>query len=684
LAVIWSSGPGLGVELDATVRSKWPTYARADARLVLAHGNYLFVATTAGLQVMSRDSIHPWTLGGCDLAGEPRDLAAQGNYAYLAAGKAGLHVIDVSDPNKPQRVGGYPTEGDVRGVVVANDYAFVAAGANGLQVINVSSPASPTRVGGYDTSGEANRVVVSGSSAYVADGSSGLQIIDITTATAPRWVGGYDTSGSASDVAVSSNFAYVADGASGLEIVDISDPASPKWKSGVVIWPSVESVVVHSGYAYVKGSDLSIKIIDVRDPTNPGQAPTWEGSGFHDVAMASSVAFFAQASGVAVYDVSRPWSPLGVGAGSTRPLTFAVALSGGYAYTAEGYNGLQIIDVRRPSQPRPVGSAHDIGVANHVRVSGNYAYVTCYLWQGYDNSGRGQAGLQIVDVRDPTKPRRVGGCAVMSDAGTTGVEVSGTYAYVACGGQFAPQSLAVVDVSNPASPKWVASLLGGISANGLAVLGNRAYLAFGGFSGKAVLESVEITDPLHPTVIGRCELGGYPYRVAVSGNHAFVSDIHEGLHIVAISNPAEMRRVSGYDPGRVALRAGLAVSGERVYLGESGNLFEVLDVGDPRNPRRVDRFVVRGDFLGVVVSGPRAFLAGGFAGLPILDLRHPVTDGFPLSVIDGKGQSLRIQRSPDLVTWEDWQRLTPESDFVELTDRDAAFAPRRFYRAVAP
>jgi len=128
-------------------------------------------------------------------------------------------VIDVSDPDNPQRVGGYDTSGSARDVAVSGNYAYVADHDAGLQVIEVSDPANPQRLGGYDTGGSARDVAVSGNYAYVADGGGGLQMIDVSDPANPQRTGGYATSGDARDVAVSGNYAYVADGPWGLTIL---------------------------------------------------------------------------------------------------------------------------------------------------------------------------------------------------------------------------------------------------------------------------------------------------------------------------------------------------------------------------------------------------------------------------------------------------------------------------------
>ena len=91
-----------------------------------------------------------------DREGITYDVKVVGNYAYVADGAAGLHVIDVSNPTNCVRVGGYDTmgpargvSGTARGVAVSGNYAYVADFDEGLQVIDVRNPAKAVRVGGY-------------------------------------------------------------------------------------------------------------------------------------------------------------------------------------------------------------------------------------------------------------------------------------------------------------------------------------------------------------------------------------------------------------------------------------------------------------------------------------------------------------------------------------------------------
>src|SRR5262245_26170102 len=101
----------------------------------------------------------------------------------------------------------------------------------------------------------------------------------------------------------------------------------------------------------------------------------------------------------------------------------------GYVYVASGDAGLQVVDARNPGAPVIVGSVVTPGPAREVAVSGHHAYVAGH-----------NSGLQVVDIADPSSPEIVGSVSVPGLA--RGVAVSGRHAYVAAD----EEGLHVIDV----------------------------------------------------------------------------------------------------------------------------------------------------------------------------------------------------------------------------------------------
>jgi hypothetical protein len=259
-------------------------------------------------------SFSPTALSFVSIPGFANNVDVSGNFAYVAAGSAGLRVVDVSDRHAPHIVGALDTPGNANDVRVVGNRAYIADGSAGLRIVDVTNPAVPVALGSFDTAGEANDLVVVGNRVYVADGPAGLQIIDVSDPQAPVYVGTFDTPGIARGVDVSGNIAVIADG-SALRIVDVSNPASPIAR-GSVSMSDARDVTVESNTAYVADFQGSFKTVDFSIPTAPVLlAATSQSLGgiLTDVAKVREFVFGADVffvNGVPIVNVSSPASPV--------------------------------------------------------------------------------------------------------------------------------------------------------------------------------------------------------------------------------------------------------------------------------------------------------------------------------------------------------------------------------------
>lgn len=124
---------------------------------------------------------------------------ADGNYAYLGAMNQGLMIFDISDKSNISLVSQYipdrhfPTENpndiqepNARGMAIHDDLLYLCYDAGGIRVIDLSDKANPTEVGRYineDMLHKAqayNNIVLNGDLAYVAVDYCGLEILDIS------------------------------------------------------------------------------------------------------------------------------------------------------------------------------------------------------------------------------------------------------------------------------------------------------------------------------------------------------------------------------------------------------------------------------------------------------------------------------------------------------------------------
>ena len=150
-------------------------------------------------------------------------VVTNGEFAYVAAGFAGLVTIDVTQPMSASVVAELPEVGRARGVALHGTHAYVATYDRGLAVVDLTRPEAPVmvaRVSDEDGIGSGRDVVTDGRAAYVAATETGIAVVDVRDPEAPRLLGVHDTAGVASSVALSADRLYVADEAGGILILE--------------------------------------------------------------------------------------------------------------------------------------------------------------------------------------------------------------------------------------------------------------------------------------------------------------------------------------------------------------------------------------------------------------------------------------------------------------------------------
>ncbi len=271
------------------------------------------------------------------------DAELDGDFAYVAQERAGLAVIDVSDPVHPAKVATLDTPGFAVGLDVAPGFAYVADFLSGMRVVDVSDPVSPVEVGVLATTGFARDLEVEGETVYLADGR--LNVIDVSSPAAPVLLSAIATLDAAQDVDVEGSLAFVAD-VDGLQVIDVSNPTAPV-ALGALPTPrdAPNDVEVARGVAYLAESFSGLELVDVTDPRRPVQISRYAAPprNTSSVEVVGSLAYVGDAAaGVRVLDVSDPSSPVELGAFFSDSAT-DVEVRGRLVYLAD-LSGLRIID----------------------------------------------------------------------------------------------------------------------------------------------------------------------------------------------------------------------------------------------------------------------------------------------------------------------------------------------------
>jgi len=202
------------------------------------------------------------------------------NHAYLAAGTEGLHIFDISKPDSPKLVGKCKTNADAWDVWVSGKYAYVADLQKGVTVIDVSQPSKPKKLSWVtwdEKKPMAEIVRGEGKTVYVAAGRHGLVVINVSNPQDPKVVSRYKSGpgGFGEGLCVRNGLVYLSNGnnnnkdENGLIIIDARDPNSLKVKSKCTFSGWVEGDCLAGNHIFITNTHSGIRSIDVSDPNNP-------------------------------------------------------------------------------------------------------------------------------------------------------------------------------------------------------------------------------------------------------------------------------------------------------------------------------------------------------------------------------------------------------------------------------
>jgi hypothetical protein len=531
-----------------------------------------------------------------DLEAEIRCICYENNYLYAALGSAGLAIVDVSTPAAPLIKSTFePADStSVGSVFVSGDYAYIANIGNRFKIVDVSDPTDPDEVGTETLSGllvSAVNVHVSGNVAAVIDQVNGLHLIDVSSKSNPQWESVTAIAG-AFDARLDGSYAYVASISGGLDIVDISDSSDPELRgrytptNGYCL-----GLFVCDDTAWLADQVNGLHEINIADKDAPSLQQTYSNTtgaysvttdngtnvyicdheqGIQRVAS-GAVSYEApcEAINLCVDDDNYLYVVSGSAGGNaddeglrildayyagnvgyesfveTPGQAYDVFVDGGYAYVADGDEGLRIIDVSDKAYPALSGSCGTTS-AQAVFVSGNYAYMA-----------DGSSGLRIIDVSDKAYPSISGTCSTTS---AQAVFVSGNYAYVADGSS----GLRIIDASDKANPALSGSCDTNGTAYGVYVSGRYAYVA----DGDQGLQIIDISDKASPSVVGSYDTDGTARGVFIRNGYAHIADGTNGLVVLDVSDPTDPSKISAWCTGTTAEALGVHMVGEYVYVAE--------------------------------------------------------------------------------------------------------------------
>jgi len=555
----------------------------------------------------------PWVVPGPDLV-------------FLCGAVHELPVFDTSDPTDPQLLVELDIAEEVTAVAYGDDLLYVASWGYGtgpersvLQIFDFTTPTAPV---------ELNFIVDNHSFAHCAElhgdvlllsASSGLHAFDISDPLSVKQLSVY-TSGYAPRVMHRiGDLLYSVDWDEHLRILDVSDPTNiTELGSTDLRVYGVYDIHVQDSTAMVFCGSSGVRLVDVTDPTSPSMPTAWPSTDFCYGGFIDGPHFCLLGSGelkTAERVATEPLTSISYQSYSYRPED--LALVGDLLYVVDG--SLEIQDISDPANPVTVGTFDGGGHYKRLALDGTVAYLACW-----------STGVVAVDVSDPANPVQL---STVSTIQAYSVAAADDRVYVG------PRSgnMFVYDVTKPEAPLFLGAHTsdGTYRAYGIDVEGSHVYL------NSMTMRVLDVSNPADIKQVASLPAGG-SYGAVVNENLIFVPGSDE-IQIMQFTPPTTLEVLSSvYIPTSIE---DIFYRDEIVYVVDDFSGVNLIDVSVPAAPvrlgvvpaRNAHKSVVASEQLIIVGSADSFSLPGGLEIWPQLCQLSPVaepTDQVPVSPLE--------------------------------------------------
>jgi hypothetical protein len=542
----------------------------------------------------------------------PQSMALEGTTAYIGFGPR-LFVVDVSDPSEPRLLGRSDILPNMAsGIDVVNGLAYLAAGWAGLVVLDVSDPAAMLVVSegpNYpsDQPAYAQSVTVDGDTAFVVDhnrfdGQTTLLLFDVSD---PAEVSFLESHALPTSVSVQlTEELIVVTSASQLQLRDAANPASIMSETPLVAGNYNSQAVVQDDIIIVAEccdqSGSKIERLDVSDPYHPAAAgPPQTLSGFNPADHAAAEGgLLVTASTFGEFGFCGSTVNLIDIAGESAQVlaTFdpenclkELILDGDRLYLTGG-SGLQIYDLGNPANPDLLGQFRHPDGFHTVEGLARRNGLTYVL----NSEGRG-SDLTTLDLSEQPPDLVIGQQRVGQEA-LLDPFISGDALIIPVW----QGSLYTLDISEPAAPQLLHRPVEGepTSADFFNVAIGQGVLYIPVVDDALIggIGVFDLGDPANPVLAGTVETGdSMILSLALSGDTLYVLSQDEESHVTLydVSQPLAPEHLATLTMPEFVNR--LAVVGDSLYAAcDSFNCQSVyfVDVADKQEPDVVSRWTI--------------------------------------------------------------------------------------------
>jgi hypothetical protein len=610
--------------------------------------------------------------------------------ACVAIGYGGTALFDVTDPIQPRFLNSFHNGNDVTDISVLWPHAYVA-GRSRFQILDISDSSSIRLVAELTNStptfSSTPILSIFGSLVLLGDGT--LRIIDISDPQAPAEIATYKRDIPNFNWSVTGQFQLLGSraylGSSlisrtnqgvrswALEIVDLNNPAAPQLVGSYSLPQSLRALKVKDSIAFVGLNDHTVQILNIVNAADIKLVSSFKAQSWPlDIEVTDSKAYVAEGTkGVGIYDSTDLSAIRSAGRVQAGVSAQSIDLSGADLYVADHSAGLRICDVANPASPHLLGDYDTYVDVSEVAVSGDYAFIADY-----------SSGLEVYRINQSTAPTRM--FRNSPARGAVGIKLDGNRAYLAdtdlrvfdisipsnCQllGSFPLQSLPsdmcvqdshiyiaradgfeILEARDPSQIRPV-TFLPSSGALRVTVAGTRAYTST--LNGISVYD---INNPAAPVLIGEHALR-FPMAMAVVNNIGYVANAHNGLVVLDLSNPADVKELARHPVNGSA--EAIQVWNSYAFVGAWLNGVQVFDITVPAEPRMVASHSTPGLAQSLFVTSSAVYVGTRWGGLSLIrgmpglffTLEITADPGVPAISIEAAGDLAAVQWGPVLIT----------------------------------
>jgi hypothetical protein len=253
-----------------------------------------------------------------------------------------------------------------------------------------------------------------------------------------------------------------------------------------------------------------------------------------------------------------------------------------------------------------IGTCELPGYAQNLDIHGDYAYVA-----------NDQAGLQIVNIADPTSPYTVGGYEDTQESALA-VAVRDSFAYI---GLASGAGLLILDIRNPSAPdsEWYVGEDGGYTEYDICAPPDTIYIYIAAHD-FFIVENCSTEFPYYEQRIGT---PGTARGIFVSNGYAYVACEQMGLSIYCAARPDTGRPILIGSADTPSNAREVFVADNYAYVADGRAGLVIVDVADPESPHIVGTCDTPQYANDVFVDGEYAYIADGDGGLQVIDIGDP-------------------------------------------------------------